>query len=146
MEPSRYTASYDGTTDPAEFKRQFRIQALVKGLDEETQLGIIEHCLTGRAKAVFDAIPVEDRTLERIFNGLQTQCAPGPEIYLTQFFARKPKPGESILVFAQALKDLISKGMPALNQAQQLPILRAQLATHLPETLRAVIAFLPDLT
>jgi hypothetical protein len=131
---------YDGTTTPANFVQQFKLQALFHDWDDAKQLTSLPLFLKGRAKRNYDAI-VTKTAIEDVLRDLVTSCSQPKELLLYQFYERKRASNESISKYALALQELLALAVPTMNLAEQTILLRAQLYLSVPEHMRALIQF-----
>ena len=131
---------YDGSTDPKEFSRQFRLHALFNDWDEAKQLTSLPLFLKGKAERVYNAITVKSK-IDDVLKEINKKCAQPQEALLHQFYGRRREPHESITKYALALQDMLVLAVPDMDAAQQAVLLRAQLCLSLPEHMRALIQF-----
>lgn len=138
---------YEGESDPNDFIRQYKIQALFHDWDEAKQVANIPLFLKKKASRVFKAINPQT-TILQIFNGLITGCQQPQELSLYQFYERKRRTGESVSKFALALQELLLKALPEMNDTPELAnkFLRPQLCLNLPPHMRAMVQFNSNLT
>ena len=131
---------YDGSTNPTEFIRQFKIQALYYEWDEAKQLANIELFLKGKAERVFTALNPKT-AIKHVFDGLTLACSQSQELLLYQFYERKRGENESVSKYALALQDLLHLAVPNMDALVQNTFLRAQLCLSVPEHMKALIQF-----
>ena len=105
---------YDGVKSPDDFIRVFKLQSVFQEWNGAAQLANLPLFLKGRALTVFDAIATKT-TIAEALAGLVAGCGPNREHYMNEFYARKRKPGESMVAFGAVLHSLILKGMPDLK-------------------------------
>ena len=131
---------FDGSKDPKEFIRLFKITALMNEWDAAKQLEVIELFLKDKALRYYDALTVKTN-ISHVFNELIAKCTPSNETFLTSFYNRKLIPQESITVFATDIQNLFFKALPTLSAAEQSTMLRKRLCDECPSQLRATIHF-----
>ncbi len=68
-------------------------------------------------------------------------CVETKEVLLQKFYSMRPKANELLSSYANRLQDLLVLAMPSLKTIEQNIILRGQLATHLPDYMKALITF-----
>ena len=134
---------YDGSTCPIKFVRNFELTAIMQDWDEAKQLAHLPKFLKGKAERVFKALDEggERNTIANALKNLQLKCAQTKEVLLTQFFARKRLPNESISGFAIALQELLNKAIPNMQAPERDLLLRNQLCTGLTSELCALVQF-----
>ena len=129
---------YDGSTNLSDFVRQFRLQALFHGWNDDKMLSSLPLFLKGRALRNYNDI-VSKTNLEVVLKALADSCSQPKELLLYQFYERKRTQNESISKYALALQEMLA--VPAMHMDQQTVLLRAQLCLGLPEHLRAMVQF-----
>ena len=97
--------------------------------------------LTGKAERVFESMTGDKTKIGEIKRALQEGCTETKEVLLHKFYSAKPKTGELLSAYAIRLQDLLTKAMPDLKVPEMSIILRGQLATHLPDYMKALITF-----
>jgi hypothetical protein len=133
--------SYDGTSDPVEFLKKFNLQAKAANWKAEDKAEAIQYYLKGKSERIFNGIASDKRTFDEISKALIAGCSQPQEVLLYAFYQRRPQPGEQLSTFALALQDLLNKAVPTLDDRHKAIFLRAQLAQHLPDHMRALIQF-----
>ena len=131
---------FDGSKDPKEFIRLFKITALMNEWDAAKQLEVIELFLKDKALRYYNALTVKTN-ISHVFTELIAKCTPSNETFLTSFYNRKLNPQESITVFATDIQNLLFKALPTLSAAEQSTMLRKRLCDECPPQLRATIHF-----
>ena len=132
---------YDGMVEPKEFLKAFSLQALMYKWDATTQATAITLMLTGKAERVFESMSGDKTDIDEIKKALQEGCTETKEVLLHKFYATKPKENELLSAYAVRLQNLLEKAMPDLKGPELSIMLRGQLATHLPDYMRALITF-----
>lgn len=132
--------SYDGSTDPKEFLRLFELQSAMLGWDATKQLTFIPLFLTDKAKRVFDKI-TDKSTIALVSAGIISGCSKSQDNMLYEFYGRKLGRDESITKFALSLQDLLTRAIPTMGENERNCLLRAQLCSHLPDHLKAMVQF-----
>ena len=98
---------YDGSTDPNEFIKMFKCQALMFNWTDEKQASILELLVVGKAERAFNELSEDDKKVkERIFAKLKEKCVVSTESLFTEFTRRRPRVNESFAQFASALQEL----------------------------------------
>jgi hypothetical protein len=122
--------TYDGSTNPANFARKFKILALYQDWDEDAQLKALPILLEGAALEHYEAIILakENATSVDILFELTKKCIKPRERLLDDFFDRIQLPGESITSFAKALKDVITQAEPNMDIDTRKSLLIRQLS------------------
>lgn len=134
--------AYDGTSDPAEFFRQFELQAMIFNWDDNKKIQVIQFFLVKKAKRIFDAISEDDKkAFSKIKEQITKGCNQSQEALLDAFYNRKPAPNELLSHFALSLQELLSKAIPSMGDTEKTILLRSQRSQHLPEHMRALIQF-----
>jgi hypothetical protein len=98
--------------------------------------------LTGKAERVYKCMDeTKKKSFDEVSKALVAGCSQPQEVLLYAFYNRKPHSGEQLSTFALALQDLLNKAVPLLDEKHKAIFLRAQLAMHLPDHMRALIQF-----
>lgn len=100
---------YNGASDPKEFIKTFRLQAMMANWDDAKQAEIIPNMLIGKAERIFEEMSETDqKDIKKIIRELETKCAQSSEALLQAFQNRRQKDGESISEYALCLQDMLS--------------------------------------
>ncbi len=131
---------YDGMGDPEDFVQQFKICAVMQEWDEQKQLENLQLFLKGKAKRDYDSI-ANKNAIKDVLAALVKKCTKPEDHLLMQFYGRRQLPNESIASYANALRELLEKAIPGLDETHQTTLLRSQLCLAIPEHMRALIQF-----
>ena len=134
---------YDGSSKPADFIQQFKLQALFHKWDEVKQLEALPLFLKDKALRAYDGI-TNKNSIASVLKELQKACEPRKETLLFDFQQRRLQPNETISRFATALHDLLKLAAPSLPEDVADAMLRNQLSWALPDHMRALIQFNND--
>ena len=135
-----FLKQYDGTTDPKEFVRAFKLQSAMLNWNDAKQLSLVSLFLKGKALRVYENIQTKE-SIEDVLEAIIQGCAQPKEIHHEEFYQRKIRSDESITQFAMALQDLLQKAIPGMKQPEQAVLLKAQLCESLPDHLKALVKF-----
>jgi len=136
--------TYDGSTNPKDFIKQFKMASLIQEWDETKQLQALPLMLEKKALDILESLqPDEKNTVEKVFVVLLKTCCQSEDVLLYQFYERKRKPNESVVKFATALRSLLVQAVPEISAMPTVLIkfLRPQLCLALPEHMRAMVTF-----
>lgn len=106
---------YDGTTDFTDFLRNFNKHSTAHGWTAARACQVLPVFLKGPASAVYDSLDITTKsTWKSLVDALFTKFAKAvdKESARRQLFTRRQQKGESIHVFALAIKDLAQKAFP----------------------------------
>ena len=133
--------SYDGSEDPKDFMRNFKLHATMLDWNNNKQAKI-PFFLKGKAERIYNALSVDDKKdIDVILAKLEADCSKPEEVLIHEFFALKPKPNETMSRFALSLQDHLSKAIPSIRDTEKTILLMSQLSSFLPEHMRALIQF-----
>ena len=137
---------YDGTTNPVEFKRNYKILSLIQEWDDTAQLSNLEYFLKGKALNAYSGSAFKKSNIKEALDSIVTACSLPAETLLQHFYDRRRMEGESLATFAFSLESLLKKASTELSDQQRLPLLKNQLLKDLPDFLKALVSFNTDLS
>ena len=138
---------YDGLSDPNTFVSGFILQSTIFGWDDAKQLASLHAFLTGKAKRVYSAIDnTAKATIAQALAALVKALELPRETLLMQYYAERRRSDEPLSKFAGRLQEMLLKAMPNLSADDATHMLRMHICTHLPEHLRALVVFSPEMT
>ena len=86
---------YDGTTNPVEFKRNYKILSLIQEWDDTARLSNLEYFLKGKALNAYSGSAFKKSNIKEALDSIVTACSLPAESLLQHFYDRRRMEGES---------------------------------------------------
>lgn len=133
---------YDGTSCPKKFFEQFNIQCSFEGwTDDDSKASIcLKAFLKGKALIAYEtAWTANKRNLADFSIAIIAACDKPIEAKMAKFTERKQKQGESLSKHSQELNVLLQEAMPTLGLIERQSIVRSQLITNAPKSIKEML-------
>ena len=139
---------YDGLSEVSRFAKLFRTHARHKQWTNEQQIEYLPDMLIGKAERAFNALDAttERDTIAHALAALTIKLKKPKEELMALFMAEKRRSDESLSRFAFRLQEILVSALPEATADVLNQLLRANILKHVPENIRSLIIFNPNMT
>ena len=124
---------YDGLSDPQDFIKAFQMRMASKGTSDANKLVLLVNSLVGKAKRVFETMPVGNKTkLDEIVKELLEKCKLKSTHYEMFYQNRVLMPNELVSTYAISLVELVKKAHETMSDKDAQNIVLSKLCSSLP--------------